>query len=195
MKTTTLQKGSGNTAVIAIVILMLFMIGGAFVFRTYNTSTSVTATSTSQSLTDYIVDQTTGTTTNTYAQTPTPQTIVRTTLVSPFPGGSVYRNSTYGLSVPLPASWNGYTTTEGRETFAGVTNLASIRFYLGGANPLTINVFTKEQWNDIRIQETNLQVNGYGEGSYLGENGTYIFATNSTGGAEIQSILDAIRFF
>lgn len=194
------QKGSVSTLVIALVILVIFVIAAGTVYSKKNPSLLSLVTQGSTTTPPVYSNATTsssGTVVNTRdSEIGTPiQASYTTTLVSPFPGGSVYHNSTYGLTIPLPTSWAGYTVTTTRETFAGVTNLASIKFFVGGQNPLTINVFTKEQWNDIRIQETNSQVNGFGEGNYLGENSRYIFATNSIGGEEISLILTNTRFY
>lgn len=189
----TLEKGTAKTATIALVILVIFIILGVVVYKMNDGEISddnLTSTTTPT----YTINDVTSTTT-TGTKTGSQPTIPRTVAVveSPFPGGSVYHSDTYGLTIPLPAAWNGYSASISTDTYAGVSDLASIHL-IGAASSLTINVFTKEQWNDIRIQETNGQVNSFGEGNYLGENKNYIFSSVGSG-PDIRSILDRVRFY
>ncbi|MBX4195471.1 hypothetical protein KW796_00740 [Candidatus Parcubacteria bacterium] len=90
--------------------------------------------------------------------------------------GTAYRNASFGLTVP-----GSHSVTVGRDAYAGVSDTASLHFYQGGVHAFQINVWSKEQWNDIRIQETMNAKQGtgptyFGEGSYLGENKTWIFS-------------------
>jgi hypothetical protein len=197
MTNITYQKGSVKTGIIALVILVVFVIVAGTVYAKKSPSLLNIINQNSTTTPVGSASHSNGSVTNTYGdEVGASQGATHTTsMISPFVGGVVYHNAQYGLTVPLPASWSDYTVVESKEAFAGVLSLASLHFYVRGQNPLTINVFTKEQWNDIRIQETNNQVNGFGEGNYLGENTTYIFATNSIGGEETSLIQSNIHFY
>lgn len=188
----TLEKGTAKTGLIALAILIIFIVLGAIVYRSDSKDTILPNSTTTPAYTLNTGTSTTSTSTVTTVYTPTTTRTVAV-ISSPFPGGVVYHNSTYGLTVGLPTTWNNYRVTIGQDSFAGVSNTASI-YINGGTSPLTINVFTKEQWNDIRIQETNSQINSFGEGDYLGENKNYIFSSIGSG-PDIQSILDRVRFY
>ncbi len=112
--------------------------------------------------------------------TPTPATGAPTVISgnsSVFPGGTEYR-SPYGLTLALPANWQTYALTKNSVSYGGVTPTDSTTIRLASGPVLTINVFTKEQWNSIKTQENaaNQNVNSLGEGEYLGENATYIYS-------------------
>lgn len=198
------QKGSTTTAIVALVILIIFLALSALVYYKYDDKVAVenpsntvipdyTATTT---VVSNPVNASGEVTTETKTVYEPEHTKVVTRPASPFPGGPTYHNSTYGLTVPLPASWNGYSVYINRESYGGFPNSNSIHFNVGGTNPLTINVFTKEQWNAIRNQENanHLNVNSLGEGMYLGENFTYIYSSQALT-TEAQSILNYILFY
>lgn len=198
------EKGSASTAIIALVILAVFLGAGAFVY--YHSDNQLVATKNNDELPSYTASSSSvasaiigsGVETKTELKTvyEPAHTEVVTRPSNPFPGGPVYHNSTYGLTVPLPAGWSGYSIYQNVEYFGGFPSLVSLHFNVGGTNPLTVNVFTKEQWNDIRNQENanHLNVNSLGEGIYLGENFTYIFSTQ-TPGASTSTILPYILFY
>jgi hypothetical protein len=209
MKNTEYTRGSATTAVIALIILIIFLGIGGFAYYHYgekyeeentaeNTAISGSSIASSTTVASAVVGA--GSVTRTTTELETVYKPAHTEVVSrpgsPFPGGSVYHNSAYGLSVPVPANWAGYSVYQNREFFGGFPSLASIHFNVAGTNPLTVNVFTKEQWNDIRNQENanHLNVNSLGEGIYLGENFTYIFSTQTLT-PESQSILPYILFY
>lgn len=186
----SMAKGSAQTGTIALIILVIFLFIGGTVYYIYReTPARTTGYDTNTTTGNPIITSTRGT----LYEPGTTQTIV--TQVNPFPGGPVYKNPNYGLTISMPSTYAGYTVLNAREAFAGVYDLDSLHFYNGGVNTFTINVFTKQQWNDIRIQETNNQVNGYGEGTYLGENKNYIFSTNTTNPGQVQQIFDNILFY
>jgi hypothetical protein len=112
------------------------------------------------------------------------------------PSGMTYQNTNFGLSLDFPVSWNGYTVQVVGSSFGGIGTESSFNFYLNESNTFTINVFTKEEWNKLRTEELQNNTVSYGEGDYLGENFTYIFSViiNSRN-AEVQSILDTVRFY
>lgn len=90
--------------------------------------------------------------------------------------GPAYHNPTFGLTVP-----GSYNVAQRQNVYGGVPTTASYDFYTGGVYAFTINVFSKEQWNNIRIQETRNMKEGtgpdyLGEGRYLGENQTWIYS-------------------
>ncbi len=107
-----------------------------------------------------------------------------------------YYNPTYGLRLKIPPSWAGYAVQTTNSAFGGLPSSNSIHFYVFGRESFVINVFTKEEWNNLRITETNNNVNSYGEGEYLGENGTFIFSSqvflNQT---DVESILYTAGFY
>lgn len=88
-----------------------------------------------------------------------------------------YHNATYGLTIPGVYA----VTPVAVSPYGGVSPVASYSFNYNGVYAFTINVFSKEEWNNIRIQETLSAdagtTNAYlGEGTYLGENKTWIFS-------------------
>jgi len=89
--------------------------------------------------------------------------------------GPAYRNTTFSLTVP-----GDYQVVPTQNSYAGVSTSASYNFYTNGSLAFTINVFSEEAWNNIRTQETvGVQTGGqtnFGEGSYIGENATWIFS-------------------
>ena len=141
--------------------------------------------------------------TNSSALTPsnnnntTNEPTVITTSSNVFPGGSEYR-SPFGLTLALPASWQAYALTKNSTTYGGVAPTDSTTFRLAEGPVLTINVFTKEQWNSIKTQENaaNLNVNSLGEGEDLGENATYVYSYIVHGReSEVRQILSNIISF
>jgi hypothetical protein len=126
--------------------------------------------------------------------TTTTTTIVAPTNPAVFVGGT-YHNSVYGLTLSLPANYEPFDTGSSP---TGVVASDSIQFTENGADIFSINVFTKQQWNIIRTKENteHLNVNDLGEGTYLGENETYIFSYNaSSNNAEVQNILSSIKYY
>ncbi|MDB5266308.1 MAG: hypothetical protein JWN89_123 [Parcubacteria group bacterium] len=209
MKTTkntmthTLEKGSASTAGIALGILVLFVILGGALYRSdypggsqpANIISGLPQYSTNEpaaepSVVYTTVEVPTGETRQVY-QPATTKVVNRA--VSPFPGGSTYHNSAYGLTVPLPAGWSNVPSV-GADVYAGIPDTASIHFAGPGGQTLTVNVFTKEQWNNIRIQETLGQTNSFGEGNYLGENFTYIYSVQGSA-SDLQNISNRILFY
>ena len=200
---TNYQKGSVNTALIALVILIIFLIAGTSIFYRYrkddedalnNPALSGTNTN-SYSDENKVVVATTSVTTLKTIYKPA-RTVVRTSPGTPFPGGQTYQSSIYGLTVFLPATYNKYTVTVGKDSYTGVSDTASLHFAGINGHDFTINVFTMEQWNKIRTIENvaNMNVNSYGEGDYLGENFKYIYSSYGPE-PELQKILDQVRFY
>lgn len=115
--------------------------------------------------------------------------------------GTVF-HSVFGLTLRLPQSWRGYRVVQSREIYAGIPSTATYTFYIQDEPTLTINVFNKEQWNDIRIQD-NLDLidfgslsNYYGEGAYRGENITYIFSYEiHDRESEARAVISGAQFF
>ncbi|MES2214380.1 MAG: hypothetical protein V4465_03285 [Patescibacteria group bacterium] len=203
MKTThkihySLERGSGTTATVALGILILFAILGGALYRsdygnddlpkniTYGTPSY---TDDEPQVVSTTIEVPTGETTRVYQ--PGGTTVVRKA-ISAFPGGSSY-HSAFGLTVSLPPGWSN-TPSVGSDVYAGVPDTASIHFAGPAGQNMTINVFTKEQWNNIRIQETLGQVNAFGEGSYLGENFTYIYSVQGTA-SDLQNIASRVVFY
>ncbi|MHB1330777.1 MAG: hypothetical protein ACYCY6_02310 [Minisyncoccota bacterium] len=90
--------------------------------------------------------------------------------------GPTFRSPTLGLTVP-----GAYQVIASQNVYAGVPTTISYKFYTSGVLAFTINAFSKEQWNDIRIQETRLAAAGdfnryLGEGRYMGENKLFIYS-------------------
>lgn len=98
-------------------------------------------------------------------------------VITAYPSGPYYHNNLFGLSVP-----GIYVVQNGAlNSYGNVAPTASYDFYYTGVKLFTINVFSKEEWNNIRIQETVQSdagtKNAYlGEGHYLGENKTWIYS-------------------
>lgn len=90
---------------------------------------------------------------------------------------SAYGSYPFGITVP-----RGYTAAPGATgVYGGVQPTVSYNFFANGVYAFTVNVFSKEQWNDIRIQETRNIKEGtgpeyLGEGRYIGENKTWIYS-------------------
>jgi hypothetical protein len=176
------QRGAASLLVIVIILLIVGGIWWAYEKSktpagytnpiNYSTSTPTTNnTSTTRSDTT-----STALTPNNVAQTNTQPTIISGSS-NVFPGGTEYR-SPYGLTLALPASWQAYALTTNTNSYGSVTPTNSTTFRLAGGPVLTVNVFTKEQWNRIKTEENaaNQNVNSLGEGEYLGENATYIYS-------------------
>jgi hypothetical protein len=119
-----------------------------------------------------------------------------------------YRNTEYGFSFSLPASWKGYSIIT--DTWRGYNNsdseitveqgpMISIRHpQWTSENPrqdIPIWVFTVAQWNSL--QQGNYSVSAGGIYTELGRNARYVFALYSrynyvflTGFEEVQTILE-----
>jgi hypothetical protein len=121
-----------------------------------------------------------------------------------------YRNSQYGFSFTLPASWKGYsivtdqwqgyTSGELGDVLAQQGPLISIRHPLWtSADPrqdIPIMVFTLPQWDSLQREEFHIGAAPIGP-SELGRNAKYVFALPArynfafpTGWEEVQKILD-----
>lgn len=190
----TKEKGA-SSAIVILIILILGIIIGAYYWKK-NPSTPTTTTTTPSG---YGNTQTTGNTNetvltplnNTNNTNGSPAVVTPSTTVT---GGSNYQFPT-GLTLALPATWQAYSITHTSPSFGGVTPADSTTFNVGGAKALTINTFTKEQWNRIRTQENaaNQNVNSLGEGTYLGENSTYIYSYTINGrDAESSQIVKSV---
>lgn len=112
--------------------------------------------------------------------------------------GFHYRNATFGLTLPLPNSWNGYRVYETAGSPAGFPSTRTIHFIAPGetGEAFLIHVFTKEQWNALRTEENRRGISDMGEGKYLGENATWIYSYNIFARQnESQMILNNARFY
>ncbi|MEK9200419.1 MAG: hypothetical protein AAB909_00430 [Patescibacteria group bacterium] len=118
------------------------------------------------------------TTSVSFVSTTTTREVANTYLVYGAFTGPAYRNTTYSLTIP----GNYEVTPTNPNSYSGVTATASYNFYTNGNLAFIVNVFSDEQWNNIRIQETmNVAeqggTNSYkGEGRYLGENFSWVFS-------------------
>ncbi|MDB5254475.1 MAG: hypothetical protein JWL80_541 [Parcubacteria group bacterium] len=184
------QKGSVYTVTIIVVVLIILLALGGLGWYAYGRPVETATTSTTTT------NSTEGTSVVTTTQVPVTVTSPGTAIpVSPFPGGTVYHNGVYGLTLALPA---GYTYAESVQTFQSFPDSDTITFSENGSKVFQINVFTKPQWNAIRTQENlaHQNVNDLGEGNYYGENKTYIFSSTGYDRAgEVQGILNAGRFY
>lgn len=115
------------------------------------------------------------TVTNTSRTTTTyraPATTIRR--VTPING---YHNSTFGLTVP-----GSYTVAQSAAVYGGVPTSSSLIFYYRGVPAFQINVWSRENWSKLRNEETwnehdgNIAGTYFGEGTYLGENFTWIYS-------------------
>jgi hypothetical protein len=129
-----------------------------------------------------------------------------------FQSGSTveYRNTQFGFSFSLPASWKGYSIVTDRwqgyiygqqgDELAQQGPLISIRYPLWTfANPrqdIPIMVFTFAQWDSLQRNEFHIGAAPIGP-SELGRNAQYVFALParynfafSTGWEEVQKILE-----
>lgn len=115
------------------------------------------------------------TTTSVVRNVPTPEKSNVKNVYNPNQGPA-FRNETLGLTVP-----GVYEVIASQNIYAGVSATVSYNFYTNGVLAFTINTFSKEQWNDIKIQETRLAAAGnfnryLGEGRYMGENRLWIYS-------------------
>lgn len=112
--------------------------------------------------------------------------------------GSVYHNATYGLTLRLPtAGYRTYITAGGP---SGLPGTAQIHFIAPGeaTDAFIINVWDKQGWNYVRTQENFVHLNttNIGEGTYLGENFTWIYSyTIYSHAAEAQTALSGAVFY
>ncbi len=94
---------------------------------------------------------------------------------------TTYSTSPYGMT--LPFGEGAVLTNTSSDLYAGVPATATYTYNVGGVPKYKVNVFTKEQWNNIRIKETQEMIESdlkdlnhyYGEGRYFGESMDYIF--------------------
>ncbi|MBE3144690.1 MAG: hypothetical protein IMZ61_12335 [Planctomycetes bacterium] len=141
---------------------------------------------------------------------------VATTLPTTRPATSIeYRNTEYGFSFSLPASWKGYsiiTDTWQGYTFNGQRQsdvnveqgpMISIRHPQWTSEyprqDIPIWVFTVAQWNSL--QQGNYSVSAGGITTELGRNAKYVFALPArynvalpTGYEEVETILEGNPF-
>lgn len=203
------QKGAASGLAMLIIVLVLIAVAGVGFFW-YRAATKVAvnpdnqlaavgnATSTGYTYTigePGIPD--TGNSENSTTQTPNSSSgtvvkkIVTTTVSNPVRqparvtsayGGPVYHNSVYGLTIPLPAGWEGYRVYETTGGQNGLPGNATFHFVAPGSTTDTfaVTVYSKEQWNAIRTTENYAHANtpNLGEGQYLGENFTWIYSAN-----------------
>ncbi len=155
------------------VLVVLVLLGVAIVASKRVVSIPTTSTETPQTV--YI----TSTTTNYVSTTTTIEVPGHTgetaSVVNAFQGPAA-RIPSFNLTVP-----GTYQTTASQNTYGGISTAGSYNFYVNNVLAFTINVFSKEAWSNIRIQETDAAANGntnayLGEGHYLGENKDWIFA-------------------
>jgi hypothetical protein len=129
-----------------------------------------------------------------------------------FPPGTAleYRNTQYGFSFSLPASWKGYSIVTGQwqgyvngqqgDELAQQGPVISIRHPLWtSANPrqdIPVMVFTFTQWDSLQRNEFHIGAAPIGP-SELGRNAQYVFALPArynfafpTGWEEVQKILE-----
>jgi hypothetical protein len=104
------------------------------------------------------------------------------------------------LTLRFPSTFSGYRSYETYGGPNGLPGTLQIHFVAPGENTdaFVVNVFSKEQWNIIRTQENYVHLNtsNIGEGTYLGENFTWIYsATIYSHAAEAQSALSGAVFY
>jgi len=188
-------KNTQNGFISIIAILAIILIIGGIAWIAYSARHN--------GITDGMATTTIGTTatTTTVVKVIPPHEVTVYKQVATYPGGVTF-HSPFGLTLPFPATWAGYTLIQTNESYAGVPALATYNFNVGGDRVLTINAFTKEQWNNIRIQEEQDILEGetrneyFGEGHYLGENTTYIFSYDIQGrDAETQTVVNGAVFY
>lgn len=182
-----MKKNQKGAASLLAILLLLLIIGGIWwAYAKNKTPTKTTNTidytiGTQQNNNTSSAGSNNSTGSNALTPNNSNQTTSQPTIVSDnssvFTGGSEYR-SPYGLALAFPASWQAYAMTKNATTYGGVAAQDSTTFRLASGPVLTINVFTKEQWNRIKTQENaaNQNVSSLGEGEYLGENTTYIYS-------------------
>jgi hypothetical protein len=171
-----------NVVIILLIVIAVLLVGGVY----YSGKISPVLQFPPQ-----IGTTTTTTTTNMAPMIPSPVAPAAQTTYF----GGTYHNSVYGLTLNLPTDYQPFDTGTSP---AGVVGSDSIQFTENGLQVFSINVFTKQQWNTIRTEENteNLDVNDLGEGTYLGENETYIFSYNIVSNqAQVQSILSSIKYY
>jgi cytoskeletal protein RodZ len=190
-QTTERSKGFMATIITVVVIILIALVGlGVYAYKHPSNMTMTNDSNTSTTTTSTVSEN--PTTTSSTVVTTSPDTY---TEVNPFPGGTVYHNAAYRLTLALPA---GYTYAESIQEFQGMSDSDTITFSNIGQTIFSINAFTKSQWNTIRTQENlaHQNVNDLGEGNYYGENTNFIFSsTISNQPTQVQSILDAGRFY
>lgn len=196
------EKGAVSGIALGIfVVVLLAIVGIGWMWKrggvvATNTTTNATSTSTGIPNTgetgyNYVIGESA---TTTQVATSEPKTVTRTytTYVkktvpntqanaytgSVGTGSNVYHDSTYGLTLRLPqAGYRTYMTAGGP---SGLPGTAQIHFVAPGSSTDTfvINVWSKAQWNAIRTEENFVHQNttSLGEGTYLGENFTWIYS-------------------
>jgi hypothetical protein len=175
-----------NAVILALLLVVILLVGGIYTAHKISLLPPYSPVATTT---------TTTSTTNTAYQPP-----YQAPLVTPAPTtlyNGTYHNGVYGLTLNLPVDYQAFDTGSSP---AGVVASDSIDYTENGTEIFSINIFTKQQWNTIRTEENteHLDVNDLGEGTYLGENETYIFSYNissPTNAGEVQGILSTIRYY
>jgi hypothetical protein len=196
------KQQQGFSSIVAVIIILLIIGGIWWAYKKSQTQTTYTNQPTYNVSTTTNTGNTSSGVTNSSVLTPnSTQNSTQPTVISGssdvFPGGSEY-TSPFGLRLALPSTWQAYALTKNTVSFGGVAPTDSTTFTLAGGPVLTINVFTKEQWNRIKTKENaaNQNVNSLGEGEYLGENTTYIYSyTIHDRESEVRQILNNIINF
>lgn len=216
------QKGAASGIALGmLVVVLLAIVGIGWVWKNGDTlardnSAAVNAgiPNTGETGYSYVIDNSTSTAATTQSVTSEPRTETRTyttyerrtvpatrTTASAYTGitgANVYHNSTYGLTLQLPsAGWRTYVTSGGP---AGLSGTAQIHFIAPGesTDSFVVNVWNKEQWTRIRTLENYVHLNtsNIGEGTYLGENFTWIYSyTIYSNSAAAQSALSGAVFY
>ena len=172
---------------VTVVVVILILIGGYYVFNKKPVSDSNTPVATS---------------------TPTPSPL-------PVPLGISYVNAEYSFSISLPETWEGYMVIEDEwegfevnSTFekpAPITGpLISIRHpdweYKSPRQDIPIMVFTLAQWNDMKADKFHIGAAPINP-SEIGRNSKYVFAIPArynfaylTGYEEVEQILTGDNF-
>jgi hypothetical protein len=123
-----------------------------------------------------------------------------TSTATPIIQSQTYRNTTYGFTLSLPGSWEGYEgiTRPTLGTHAGnvIINVPTQDTqYTGTATPIVIDVYTPQGWDAIN-KTAGLKP------AYLGRNKDYIFGVTlwqkipfdyPNGKEEVQSVIDSFE--
>lgn len=200
------EKGSTNVAAGLLVVLAFVGLIWWWYDRT-PTDLPNNAGQPAATTTDYtFVIEPSATTTAVAEPKPKPSTVAQKPRIS-YPtvarassavSGFHYRNTTFGLTLPLPNTWNEYRVYETAGSPAGFPSTRTIHFIAPGESGDTflIHVFTKAEWNALRTDENRRGISNMGEGKYLGENATWIYSYNIFARQnESQTILNNARFY
>jgi hypothetical protein len=176
------------------------------------TSTSTGIPNTGETGYSYVIGESSTSTVARNTVTEEPKTVTRTyttyvkktvpntqaSAYSGYSGSNVYHNGTYGLTLRLPeAGYRTYVTAGGP---SGLPGTAQIHFVAPGSSTdsFVVNVWNKAQWNAIRTEENFVHQNttSLGEGTYLGENFTWIYSYQVfSGAAQAQQALSGAVFY